>query len=195
MVKFKKRLLAYVIDFLIFFSAMLLIETMLPKSAELNNLNNQLLEIEDSYINQKITAEEYINEYQQIIILYDKENIGLNICSLILILGIYIIIPFYNNGQTLGKKIIKIGIVKNNGNLTIRDMILRNFITTSLLQLMLSSMFVYILPSNIYFIIISIIGFIQILLVILTLFMILYRKDKKGIQDLITGTSVIEVEK
>ncbi|MEG0826195.1 MAG: RDD family protein [Bacilli bacterium] len=195
MVKFKKRLLAYVIDFLIFFSAMLLIETMLPKSEELNNLNNQLLEIEDSYINQKITAEEYINEYQQIIILYDKENIGLNICSLILILGIYIIIPFYNNGQTLGKKIIKIGIVKNNGNLTIRDMILRNFITTSLLQLMLSSMFVYILPSNIYFIIISIIGFIQILLVILTLFMILYRKDKKGIQDLITGTSVIEVEK
>ena len=120
-------------------------------------------------------------------------NLINQICNLVFILGYFIIIPVVNNGQTLGKKILKIKIEKIDGNLTIRDMVIRNFITTSLLQLMISSTLVYIVNNDIYYNLSIFVSLLQILLVIITSFMIIYRKDEKGVQDLITGTQVIEV--
>ena len=191
----KKRLLAYFIDFIIFSFVVTLISIILPVSNKQVELNDRLIEVEEKYIDGDIKLDEYINEYKEIMPEYDKENMALNICNLVFILGYFIVIPVINDGQTIGKKIVKIKIVKEEGILNTRDMIIRNFITTSLLQLMLSSTLVYLVNKDIYFITSIIVSLLQILLVILTTFMIIYRKDKNGVQDLITKTSVVEVEK
>lgn len=192
---FTKRLGAYIIDFLIFSLVISVIMSFLPVSDKLKELNNNLNEIQNNLLDDKITSTEYINEYKNILPEYDKENIALNICNLVFILGYFVIIPVINNGQTIGKKVMNIKIEKIDGNLDIKDMIIRNFITTSLLQLMLSSAFIYIFNNNTYFIASIIISLLQLLLVIITTFMIIYRKDKCGIQDLITKTVVNEVER
>ena len=136
---------------------------------------------------------QYFDGYKKLLPELDKSNMAINVCNLVFILGYFIIIPVVNNGQTLGKKILKIKIEKIDGNLTIRDMVIRNFITTSLLQLMISSTLVYIVNNDIYYNLSIFVSLLQILLVIITSFMIIYRKDEKGVQDLITGTQVIEV--
>lgn len=192
---FKKRLCAFIIDFIIFSIVSTIIVFFLPISSRQLELNDKLIELEEKFLDEEITSNEYINEYKEILPEYEKENIALNIINLVFILGYFIIIPVINDGQTVGKKVMKIKIQKEYGNLNTRDMILRNFITTSLLQLMISSTVLYLVDNNTYFVISLIVSFLQILLVIITTFMIIYRKDKSGVQDLITKTSVVEVEK
>ena len=58
---------------------------------------------------------------------------------------------------------------------------------------MISSTLVYNVNNDIYNNLSIFVSLLQILLVIITSFMIIYRKDEKGVQDLITGTQVIEV--
>jgi uncharacterized RDD family membrane protein YckC len=53
---------------------------------------------------------------------------------------------------------------------------------------------VYLLPSKTYFVIISITGFIQLTLVIISTFMVLYRKDKRGLHDLLGKTKVVTIK-
>lgn len=192
---FKKRLVAYIIDFMLFTLVLTMIEYVIPVSSKKRELSDKIVEIEEKLLDGEITNQEYIKEYQTLLPEYDRENMALNICNLVFILGYFIVIPVISDGQTIGKKIMKIKIIKEkDGNLTIRDMIIRNFITTSLLQLMISSTFVYMVSSNLYFIVSLIISLLQIILVITTSFMIIYRKDKNGVQDLLTRTSVVEVK-
>lgn len=191
---FKKRLSAFIIDFIIFYLVSTMIIFVLPTSSKQVELSERLIDIEEKFLDEEIVFEDYIDEYKEIMPEYEKENIALNIVNLVFILGYFVIIPVMNDGQTIGKKLIKIKVKKEDDNLNTRDMILRNFVTTSLLQLMVSSTLVYIVDSNTYFIISLIVSFLQILLVIITTFMIIYRKDKNGVHDLLTKTSVVEVE-
>ena len=191
---FKKRLSAFIIDFIIFYLVSTMIIFVLPASSKQVELSERLIDIEEKFLDEEIVFEDYIDEYKEIMPEYEKENIALNIVNLVFILGYFVIIPVMNDGQTIGKKLIKIKVKKEDDNLNTRDMILRNFVTTSLLQLMVSSTLVYIVDSNTYFIISLIVSFLQILLLIITTFMIIYRKDKNGVHDLLTKTSVVEVE-
>jgi uncharacterized RDD family membrane protein YckC len=51
--------------------------------------------------------------------------------------------------------------------------------------------FIFILKGYSYFIFTSVLGFIQLLLLIISMLMILYRKDKRGLHDLMGNTKVI----
>lgn len=190
---FKKRLFAYLIDFVLLTTIVTIINCVLPTTTKQVEINKELDSLQQNLLDGKIDNKKYFDGYKKLLPELDKSNMAINVCNLVFILGYFIIIPVVNNGQTLGKKILKIKIEKIDGNLTIRDMVIRNFITTSLLQLMISSTLVYIVNNDIYYNLSIFVSLLQILLVIITSFMIIYRKDEKGVQDLITGTQVIEV--
>lgn len=190
---FKKRLFAYLIDFALLTTIVTIINCVLPTTTKQVEINKELDSLQQNLLDGEIDNKQYFDGYKKLLPELDKSNMAINVCNLVFILGYFIIIPVVNNGQTLGKKILKIKIEKIDGNLTIRDMIIRNFITTSLLQLMISSTLVYIVNNDIYYNLSIFVSLLQILLVIITSFMIIYRKDEKGVQDLITGTQVIEV--
>lgn len=190
---FKKRLFAYLIDFVLLTTIVTIINCVLPTTTKQVEINKELDSLQQDLLDGKIDNKQYFDGYKKLLPELDKSNMAINVCNLVFILGYFIIIPVVNNGQTLGKKILKIKIEKIDGNLTIRDMVIRNFITTSLLQLMISSTLVYIVNNDIYYNLSIFVSLLQILLVIITSFMIIYRKDEKGVQDLITGTQVIEV--
>ncbi len=190
---FKKRLFAYLIDFVLLTTIVTIINCVLPTTTKQVEINKELDSLQQNLLDGEIDNKQYFDGYKKLLPELDKSNMAINVCNLVFILGYFIIIPVVNNGQTLGKKILKIKIEKIDGNLTIRDMVIRNFITTSLLQLMISSTLVYIVNNDIYYNLSIFVSLLQILLVIITSFMIIYRKDEKGVQDLITGTQVIEV--
>ena len=190
---FKKRLFAYLIDFVLLTTIVTIINCVLPTTTKQVEINKELDSLQQNLLDGEIDNKQYFDGYKKLLPELDKSNMAINVCNLVFILGYFIIIPVVNNGQTLGKKILKIKIEKIDGNLTIRDMVIRNFITTSLLQLMISSTLVYMVNNDIYYNLSIFVSLLQILLVIITSFMIIYRKDEKGVQDLITGTQVIEV--
>ena len=188
---FKKRLLAYILDFILLWLFTTIVVMIVPTSDKFIEVEMQMSELNEKYLASNITYKEYIDEYIPLMKTYDRENLVVNISNMIFILGYFIFYPFYHEGQTLGKKVLRIKIEKENGILTIRDLIFRNFFTTSLLFLMIASTCVFFLPNEIYFYFTTILSFIQILLVIISIFMILYKKDGKAVHDLLLKTSVV----
>lgn len=194
MTKRKKRFIAYLIDIIIVGIIITLGSKLLVNNNKIIVLEQQLNEINNNVLNSTFKFKESLIEYAEITKQIDLENVMVNIVTIIMILIYFVFIPYYNNGQTMGMKILKTKIEPEIGTeLTIKKLMLRNFIINGLLYLAISLTFLYLFPSFIYFILVSILSFIQLGLVIISLFMLLYRRDQRGLQDILSKTRVIEI--
>ena len=90
------------------------------------------------------------------------------------------------------KKILKLQIIKNdNSEIKIKDIIIRSIFIYNILSLFLTGCFIKILNMKIYNNMYSVLVFIETIFIIITIFFILYRKDKRGLHDLMANTKVI----
>ena len=182
-----KRMLAYLIDMALIFIIVSLIKLALPINQyeiELNNLN-------EKYLEQKITIDDYFNESIILAHNIDKNNLGINIIGTVLIVIFFVIIPFMSNGQTIRQKILKIKTTKKN--IQLEDYVGRAVIINGLGYMFFMFIILYLTNDNIYFILINLLGFFQILVVIINAFMVLYSKNRQGIADKFTGTRIEKV--
>lgn len=189
---FGKRLGAYILDAIIVSLIFSVLTMFIKESNNLINLNNQLNTISENFINKTITMKEYFNQYSSIEYLISKEMFLQNLFSLILMIGYFVILPYYYNGQTIGKKLMKIKIVKEDDKLTINDLALRSLLSNGIAMTFIELALIFLIKDTAYFITISILSFIQFLLVITSIFMILYRKDKKALHDIVCKTLVVD---
>lgn len=181
-----KRFLSYLLDMFIIFIILFLIKQLLPVNnyeIELNNLN-------ELYIEKKIDSGLYLNQFISITHNIDKQNFGINLFGAFLIIINFIIIPYLTKGQTIGQKLFKLKIKKKN--LEIEDLVGRAVIINGLGYLLFMFIILFIATNKIYFILINLLGFLQILVVIINAFMVLYYK--KGIADKITKTRIEEIK-
>ena len=189
---FGKRFVAYILDAIIVSLVFSFLTMFIKESNNLINLNNQLNSISENFINKTITMKEYFNQFSSVEYLISKEMFLQNLFSLILMIGYFVILPYYYNGQTIGKKIMKIKIVKENDKLTVNDLALRSLLANGIAIVFIELAVIFLIKDTSYFTTISILSFIQFLLVITSIFMILYRKDKKALHDIICKTLVID---
>ena len=189
---FGKRLAAFIIDSIIVTMVFTLLTNFIPQSKNVENLNQEMSEISEKYLNDEITELEYYNQYGILAHSLDKEMFLSSLLNFVLLIGAFVIVPYYNKGQTVGKNLLKIKLVKAEGELSINDLIIRNVITNGFGYTLIGLTIMFLVSDGVYFTIISILSFIQFLLVIISVFMVLYRHDKKGLQDIICKTSVIE---
>lgn len=190
--KYNKRLFAYLFDFLLLFFVVMLISVLLPKG-NISALKNELEIIEQSYLFNTIDQQTYLNETSLIMSKMFKENVLSIMINIVFIILYFIVLPFINKGQTIGMKVLNIKIVNNKLETpSLNELVLRNIVTNGLGYLIIVLSIYYIIPKNIFFITISLLAIIQLLLVIISSFMIIYKKNRKGIQDLISNTKVID---
>ena len=184
-----KRIKAYLIDFCFLFIAFFVF-SLLFNSTDLNDKINTL---NSDYILGNINFNDYITNTGEIYRENDKDNIIINVLNIFYITLYFIIFPYYHNGQTIGKKILNIK-VKSMGNqkVSLKQLFLRSLIITGLFYLIFT-LVALILPFN-YFVLISIFGFIQIILIIICMLMAFFRKDKRGLHDLISETRVLNTK-
>ncbi len=114
----------------------------------------------------------------------------INIVGTLLIIVSFVIIPIINNNQTLGQKLLKIN---KNKPLRIDDLVGRAVIVNGLGYMIFMFIILYLTSDNIYFVLINILGFFQILMIIINSFMVIYSKEKRGIADYFTDTRVEEI--
>ena len=189
---FFKRMGAFVIDYFIVLVIASLITTGFNtnKNNDLNNQRNQLI---SDYQNEKITIDEYKNENYKLIYKLQKENITVNIVTITLYIGYFVVFATLNKGQTLGKKLLKIRVVnKNNDKPSIWNMLVRSLFIYNIVSALFSIIFVNILSVNTFIYIYTIVGYVEFFVIIVSFFMVTYKKDGKGLHDMIAGTNVIE---
>jgi len=184
-----KRFLSYLIDMLIVFILVFFINKMLPNKydVEIKNLNQQLYE-------EKIDNNEYFDNYKQLLHLHDKEDLWLNISTTILSICFFVLIPYYF-GQTIGQKIFKLKMVANDDDVfMLDDLIARSVVNNGLGYMIFMLLILYLVNDNIYFILINLLAFLQITVVIISVFMVLYSYKRLSIADKFTNTRIEEIK-
>ncbi len=191
---FFKRLIAYFIDMLIVVvaSSMLAsISYLNPQLDKYNEIYESFEETAKEYNDKKIEMSEYQNKIKEYNYDLDRNSIVSSSISIILITIYFVIFQKYNNGQTLGKKLMKIKIESNAsiGKYLIRSLILYNLGINliKILFVLLLSKENYMLASNILYV-----G--ALIIETTIVIMVCTRKDNRGLHDLAAGTNVIEVK-
>ena len=189
---FFKRMGAFVIDYFIVLVIASLI-TMGFNTNKNNDLNNQRNQLISDYQNEKITIDEYKNENYKLIYKLQKENITVNIVTITLYIGYFVVFATLNKGQTLGKKLLKIRVVnKNNDKPSIWNMLVRSLFIYNIISILFSTVAVKFLNINTFTYIYTTLGYIECFVIIISFFMVIYKKDGRGLHDMIAGTNIIE---
>jgi uncharacterized RDD family membrane protein YckC len=188
----KNRALAYLIDMLLFIIVILICTTFLKSNQNVAVLNLELDTINELALNHEISINTYLNRYADIMHNLDQEKVMINLINCIFIMGYFVMLPYFFEGRTLGKKILGLKVKRRDGELLmLSDLIIRNLIINGLGFMLISLCILYIAPSMIYFIIATLLGILQILLVIVSVFMVIYRKDNRGLHDVLSETMVV----
>jgi len=157
--------------------------------------NEKTTEIADKLTNQEITDEEYIEEFMNLSTKYyqgmAEESVPLGLIEFIVLIGYMVAIPYYNKGQTLGKKTLNIKVVDKKGKLpSLNTFFLRGLINYSLYVSIVELLLVFILKKGFFETSLVIEG-LSIVIMLISIIMILFNEDKRGIHDHISGTKVV----
>lgn len=186
----KTRVFAFLIDAL-FVGIMFSIFGLFFSHAT-TNLETSQEKLNKQYLNHEISFESYYQEYGVLVYQIDQHK-KIDILSNFIIQVVYfILLPFLWGGKTIGLWVCKAKIVTvNHTNPPIWALLVRSTIVYGTGYLVFHFLLLYLLCDLSYFIGITILGFLQILLVISSGFMILYRKDSLGLQDILSKTRVM----
>ncbi len=189
-----KRIIAYIIDFIFISAILMIVSYFIPKNSNVEFLNKDINDLTEQALNGEITFSSYASEYSNYLSSIDSENVVYNVVSVIIIIIYYVIIPIIFKA-TLGQYIMKLEITREDAKkLNIFNTFIRSIVVDGLLYSIITIFLVQLVSSKIYLISLIILGFIQFILVITSLFMILYRHDKKGLQDILSKSVVIDNE-
>ena len=154
----------------------------------------KMQEIEEQFLNKEITAEKYAEEYSAALYDYQKENILQSGISVALTIAYYVIFQYMNKGQTIGKKVLRIRVVDKNTNkpTTIFKGFIRSMIIYSILSGTLSILFLYICNKNNYFTLYISLLSLELIFSLITIIFMLYKKDGRGLHDIMSNTIVVK---
>lgn len=212
-----KRFVAYAIDILIvsLISSLITSNTFINKDyKKYMDTYEEYEEVVDIYESDKealddaleyeaISEDEYEVKLEKLNETFDKENADYNYkliklsivsttISMLVILLYFVVIQYYFNGKTIGKKIMKLRVVSNSfKKLNILNYLIRSLILNSLLINTLSIIMVLTLSKSGYLIYNEIIYVVNYAVEVAIIFMMGFTKDNRGLQDYVANTKVI----
>lgn len=187
------RLVAYIIDIFLVSIVCTGIMFLLPKSENYDKFMKEYEQIQTEAIEGTIDAKEYFNKSISVVYDIDYSNVLSIIIEIVLIILYFVVFQFYNKGQTLGKKLMKLRVISvNDSELTINQVTYRALIINSILVNILILGALLFLGRNYYYYASYILQVIASIVVFVTLMMILFRKDGRGLHDIVAGTKVIQ---
>lgn len=189
---FYERLASYIIDFLIVSSLLSIICYKLPDNS--NTYIEEINTIYESYTNNEITPTDFADKYLDIVYNEEKKDILTPTISVILTIGYFIVFQYLNNGQTLGKKILKIQVVDKNTNTP--PSILKGTIRTIFILNIASNIITIILRTcankNTYLITSTILSIFNWIFLVITIVLMISKSSCRGLHDLMANTIVIK---
>ena len=200
-VKVSKRICAYLLDILFVYlviSLIMGIKFLNPTYDKYMEYMEKYNTVAEEFYNGDMTSEEFLKQNNDNFYYVTKYSVSYNVVIVLSIIGYFVVFQKFNNGQTLGRKIMKIKLVRNDDkDVTLLDTFIRTLsmyyiYIGSIIPLVLNSILVFIIPKSKFLYINMGISYIFVGIAIASLVMIWIRKDKKGLQDIISKTKVVE---
>ena len=188
---FVQRLTAFLIDMLLISLIGSFISAPFVNVDKLNELENETFSLINQFQKEEISITDYSSQYMSI---YYKLARNSGVSSLIVIfLNVlyFVIFQIYNKGQTLGKKLLHIRVVSDEGELSYNQMIFRSFISNFILVDILLFSFMIFSSKDVYFWATIVFKGVQYLIVFISIIMILNHNDGRAIHDKIVHTRVL----
>ena len=189
-----KRISAYFIDFII----VAFIAAIFSEFAIINPYYDEYFETYEKYTefvdnSENVNNENFLVELENYTYDIAKYGVYFTIICCVVNFLYFIICQYYAGGKTLGKSLFKIKIVGNkNRKISFIQIIVRSFLVNSILIDILNVVFIFMLNKKACLLSLSIIEIFDYLFLFITLSMIIFRKDHRGLHDIICGTRVID---
>ena len=192
---FLQRLISYLIDFFIVIFIVTGITFFIPTSDTYKEAYKEANEISDLYFNGEISNSEYLSRYGDVSYTMAKETIVVTVINLVVTIAYFGSYSYYMNGQTIGKKIMKIRVVnKDNSNVGHGILIFRTAVIYGVIESIISLIILQLISSDMYLYAITPLEILQYIFVLISLFMIMFRKDGRGLHDILFKTKVISLK-
>ena len=195
-----KRVMAFIIDtfiVLIISSSISIIGFINPYKDEYEEAYDEYADVvaqiqeEGSGVDRDASEDELITLYYNV----NKYNVVRSGISVVCTILYFALLQSLMNGQTIGKKIMKIRVVANKddkklnfGNFLIRSVILNNVIFS-----VLFIVGIYLFDVSGYYNYSIVVSYLQMLLLTVIMLMVVLRKDFRGLHDFAAGTKVIDL--
>ena len=201
---FGKRISAFLIDIFFIFIVINLvtqIKFINPTYDKYIENYNNYSELFEEFQEEKINYDEFLLKYDKIYYNISKYSVSYNVVIILVLLLYFGVFQKYNNGQTLGKKIMKLRVVSNTfDNVSLIKYLIRTLpiyyiYIGGIIPLIINSFLVFILSANNYMVVTNIINYIFLFISIISFVMIIVRKDNRGLHDMLVNTKVEYIEK
>ncbi len=188
---FLQRLIAFVIDTFLIALVVTLITAPFIDTEKEEKLSNEAVEVIQKYANQEISLEDYTAQYMNSAYQLAKVSGLTSIVSILVAVLYYVVYQTHTNGQTLGKKVMKIRVVSTDGDLFYNQMIFRSMIANSILVDLIMFICLLFNSSYVYFYSTMIFEAIQYLITFISIIMIMNKNNGLAVHDKIVHTMVI----
>ena len=192
---FSQRVLAFLIDLLLLSIICSLITMFVPVNDTATKLYEEQNRVLEGYVDGSVSMEEYVNQMVDLGYDISRQTVIVSIVTIVISLLYYVVYPCYNNGQTFGKKLMKIKIKKTNDKeLSMNDLLIRSMINNSILVNIITIALVLFLSKDLYLSMSSLLSSVQSLVLIISLIMIAFTKNAQGLHDKVVHTEVVMVD-
>lgn len=192
---FIQRFAAFILDvFIVSMVASMIAYPFLDMNS-IDKLSESSTQIVEDYMKQEISIEEYTNESISISYEMARKQGILSLITIFLNILYFVVFQIKNDGQTIGKKLLKIKVSSNDGNqLTMNQMIFRSLIINSILIDMVNFCVLLFTNQMAYFYGVGILSMIQFIIIAASGFMVMFSEKRQGIHDLIAHTDVVKCD-
>ena len=190
---FVQRFIAFLLDIFILSSIASLISYPFLDAKSIDKLNKNSSEVIEKYTTGEIDMDTYVDEVKGISYQLSQKQGVVSLVTLFLAVLYFIVYQYYNNGQSIGKKLMKIKVVSSTDKeITMNSFIFRSLIVNSILVDMISFAIVIFGNETAYFYGVAICGIIKYTLLLICGFMVMWSKSGLGLHDRIAHTTVVK---
>lgn len=185
-----RRFFAYVIDYLI----IVFISSLFSRLSIINPNYSEYLEKYKEYMTKVTTVEENISLEEMSTLTYDMSKAGVNISIINLVVSTLYFVGFQyiNKGKTIGKRLFKLKIVdENNERPKFYQILIHSAVINSLVISLFTISAIILFNKNTYLTVNQILQLIDIGIIFLSLGLMVFRKDGKGLQNILSKTNVV----
>lgn len=207
---FFRRTVAYVIDLFIVLLLASIIYSMIYGNdtrsvkyiEDLGTITEKMNSTKEKYDKKEITQEEYDQAYEEytkerddLYYINSKDTVGQSIIIVGVSLIYYVVLCFFCKGITLGKYIMKLQIVSaKEKELNIGNYLLRALFVNMVLSQLFTIASVYLMNKELFLTVHPKVSQLLSLFLLVTILVIMYREDGRGLHDLIAGTKIISTK-
>lgn len=190
---FSQRFVAFMIDLILVSFITSLVTAIIPTNSSIDKLYDQQVKIVKNYTARKITMQEYVNQLVDINYDIAKQTGIITLVSIAISLLYYVLYVYKNDGQSIGKKMMKIKIQKKDKDkeLTMNDLLFRTMILQGTLVSIIGFCTILFLDKDTYLATNSLLNLIQYSILIISFFLIAFTKERQGLHDMVAKTEVV----